>query len=189
MSNARLFVEPIMGEEELLRLACEEDRRAVEAFGSAHRRREALMWRHIVRRETGGDVRLAYAPTGSPFLIGRSERIGVSHSGERVAVIISEERCAVDIERLDRDFRRVGERYMTGGEQALDTDSRLPAAIWCAKETLYKYSGRKGLNLRDDLGVEAVDFAGGTIVGHIKDGAAIEMRMFDDGEYLVVYIG
>ena len=49
---------------------------------------------------------------------------------------------------------------------------RLAAAVWCAKECLYKMYGRRGMDLLRDLAVGSVDFARGTIRGTVAADAA-----------------
>lgn len=105
-----------------------------------------------------------------------------------VAVIISERRCAIDIEDIGRDFSRAASRFMTPDECALGCDPRLQAAVWCAKETLYKYSGKKGLSLTEDIAVTGVDFDNSTISGRIEDSRPIELRMRLLENNLIVYI-
>ena len=146
-SSAKLFIERPLSEEELLALSGEAERRIVADFGTEARRREALMWRHIIHRELGSNAKIAYNDNGAPILENRTEHISVSHSADFVAVIISDQRCAIDIERLDRNFERVATRYLNPDEEALSDDSRLRAVAWCAKEVLYKYAGERGLDL------------------------------------------
>ena len=187
-SSRELFVEPPLAEGELLSLVGEAERRYVADFSQERRRREALMWRYIVRRELGEDVNIAYNENGAPVLLNRKEHISVSHSADFVAVVISSERCAVDIERLDRNFDRVAERYIRPEEYALSQDERLAALLWCAKETLYKYSDEVGLDFLCDLKVLSVDFDSGLLVGQIRDNHPVEMRMMFHSDNLVVYI-
>ena len=140
---AGLIIEAPWPEGEAAAWATAEERAAAAAFGSERRRREYLTWRALVRRELGRDVHIAYDAVGAPVLENRPEHLSVSHCDGRVAVCLSLRRCAVDIEPVTRNFGRVLSRYMTPEEQALADDPLLPAAVWCAKETLYKYAGRR----------------------------------------------
>ena len=117
-------------------------------FGSAVRRAEFLTWRAAVRRELGRDVRIAYDANGAPCLPGRAERISVSHCPGRVAVVLSEGPCAVDIESETRNFGRVIARYMTPCERRLSESALWPAVAWCAKEPI----GREDEDGRRDPG-------------------------------------
>ena len=187
-SSAQLFIERPLDEGQLLALATEADRCVVADFGTEERRREALMWRHIVRRELGAETMIAYNDNGAPVVLNHPKHISVAHSADLVAVIISDERCAIDIERLDRNFERVASRYIRPDEQMLSTDPRLAALLWCAKETLYKYAGEGGLDLLRDLKILSIDLDRGVMVGQIKDYRPVQMHIEFHSDNLVVYI-
>lgn len=190
LDGARLFIEPLPDEAELPRLLVTDAERAeAAAFGCQRRRCEYLMWRHIVRRELGVDTVIAYDGDGRPVLKNRNEHIGVSHGAGRVAVVISPRRCAVDIESTDRNFARAARRYATAAEQSLSADARCLCAIWCAKETLYKYCGCRGTDLLRDIRITAVDFAGGTVRGCVGDRPEVTMTLTVEEGALVVRIG
>ena len=124
----------------------------------------------------------------APVIRGREVHIGVSHCPGRGAVCISDAPCAVDVEPESRDFSRAASRYMSPAERALSDDPLLPAAVWCAKETLYKYAGRPGLDMLYDLHVEAVDFEAGVVVGRIADGEPLRLSLKRADGFIVVYI-
>ena len=169
----RLFIEPPMTEAEAAARVTPGERAAAQEFLRERRRREFLTWRAVVRRELGDDVPIAYDETGAPVVPGREVHIGVSHCPGRVAVCISEAPCAVDVEPESRDFSRAAPRS---------------AAVWCAKETLYKYAGRPGLDMLYDLHVEAVDFEAGVVVGRIADGEPLRLSLKRADGFIVVYI-
>lgn len=185
---AGLIIEAPWPEGEAAAWATAEERAAATAFGSERRRREYLTWRALVRRELGRDVRIAYDAVGAPVLENRPEYLSVSHCDGRVAVCLSLRRCAVDIEPVTRNFGRVLSRYMTPEEQALADDPLLPAAVWCAKETLYKYAGRRELDLLRDLRITEADLAAGCLAGRIAGGAPVAMRLLCRDGYLATFI-
>lgn len=183
---SRLFFEPIPSLQELEARAAEQDLCAVEALTAPARRAEALAWRTIVRRELGEQVSIAYDEWGAPVVEGAACHIGVSHSGERVAVIVGEGPCAVDIERCDRNFDRVVSRYLSDEELALSSYENYKAVAWCTKECLYKYYRRKGLDFLRDIRIVEVAIEQGRISGTILGGEKMDMKVeFKDG-YVVV---
>ena len=182
----RLFIEPPMTEAEAAARVTPGERAVAQEFLRERRRREFLTWRAVVRRELGDDVPIAYDETGAPVVPGREVHIGVSHCPGRVAVCISEAPCAVDVESDSRDFSRAAPRYMSLAVRAL-SDYALLSAVWCAKETLYKYAGRPGLDMLYDLHVEAVDFEAGVVVGRIADGEPLRLSLKRADGCIVVY--
>lgn len=155
--QATLVVEPILPLSELEREADERDLQSIEAFTSPSRRAERLAWRRVLRR-LSPDAEVEYEPSGAPRLKNSPYTyISVSHCRDVVAVALSCNVCGVDVERVDRDFARVAERYMTAKERALCAEEWWAAAVWCAKECLYKMAGRDGTDFKRDIVVESVD--------------------------------
>lgn len=181
-----LWTSPLLPAEESARWTTPAERAVAAGFASERRRAEFLTWRAVVRRELGADVAIAYDPLGAPVLTNRAVHISVSHCAGRVAVCASAERCAVDIEPAARDFRRTADRFLTPDEASLSDDPLLPGIVWCAKEALYKYAGRRGLDFRRDLRIVRLDLAAGTLAGQIENGEPIGLSVsLDDGFILV----
>ncbi len=165
------------------------DELAAAAAFSPKRRSEYLSWRALVRRELGLDAQIAYNEVGAPIITNYPLYISVSHCPERIAVVMSDRRCAVDVEPLGRDFSRVASRCMSEDEQNLSDDPLLPAALWCAKEALYKYAGEVELDLLRDLHIERVDLRNGrNMVGRIKNGEPVKLSVSLDDGFVIVYI-
>lgn len=182
----RLHIELPMTPAESARWTTPEERAAAAAFAGC-RRTEYLAWRAIVRRELGADVRIGYHATGAPAVDTPHTHIGVAHCPGRIAVCISDRPCAVDIEPENRDFSRAAPRFLTTQERALSPDRLLPGVVWCAKETLYKLSGREGLDLLRDIRITAVDIAAGSVTGSVLDGEPVRLTLLRQAGYIVVY--
>lgn len=183
-----LIIEPPMTSDETSRWVTADESAQAQRFGSERRRREFLTWRALVRCALGADVQLAYNAVGAPVVVNRPVHISVSHCADRVAVRMADVPCAVDVESEGRNFRRALTRYMTPTEQLLSGHPLLAAAVWCAKETLYKYAGREELDLLRDIHIVGVDFAAGKLLGSIEEQAPVELSMSRDGGFIVVYI-
>ncbi len=177
----KLIFEPIgCGGEEWLTA---EDREYIEGLRSQRRKQEVTSWRAALRRELGCEAEIRYNEVGAPYMVDYEGYISVSHSRESVAVMISERRCAVDIESCSRDFERVASRYVRAEERKLQCDLPLLPLIWSAKETLYKYSGRTELDMIKDLKIKEINAT--TLIGAIGE-ERVEMRYFmRDGQIVV----
>ena len=186
--SSRIFIEPLRPIEELLAEAAATDLRATESLTAPSRRREALAWRAVVRREVGREARIGYDEWGAPVIAASPLYISVSHSRESVAVVVGDAPCAIDIESRTRNFEKVASRYLTAQERALCTPPDFLAVAWCAKECLYKYYHRGGLDLLRDLHITSVDFARNRICGTILDGAEVEMRIDLRGAEVAVVV-
>ena len=158
--SSSLHIEPIAPESVLRESADKEDLSLVEGFASEHRRREVLAWRAIVKRELGRGVKISHDENGAPQVDTPETYISVSHSKELVAVMLSDRPCAVDIESTARDFRKVAKHYLTEEEMALAEQYDIFAEMWSAKESLYKYYRKGGLNYLCDVKITGYDGAG-----------------------------
>ena len=191
---ALLLIGHIAPLEELEAEASEEELQSVAGFSSSSRRAERLSWRIMLRRVVGRGVTIEYSSQGAPLL---SEEvvvnnyhykyISVSHCRDMVAVMLSQQPCGVDIEQMGRDFGRVSNRYITAEERRLSDNPRFEAAVWCAKEALYKLAQREGLDFRRDISITAVDFESGRIVGRVAEFSNVDMQIvWPDEEHIVV---
>ncbi len=177
--NARCIIAPLLPPDELQRCTPAADRDAAAAF-TPRRRAEYLSWRAVIYKELG-PVKIGYDPSGGPVIEDSALHIGVSHAAGQVAVAISENRCAVDIESSDRDFSRAAARYMTPQEMMLDGGPLTPGIVWCTKEALYKYARTPGLDLLEDLTVDRIELpagnTSGSVVAHIRNGEPKRLRL------------
>ena len=181
----------------LLKVADASDIAAIEGFAVASRQAERLAWRIMLRswatsnlQWRGEELEVEYSQLGAPTILNFPyNHISVSHCRSKVAVVISDGPCAVDIDSINRNFQSVAPRYLSPEEQALAQDTTMQAAMWCAKECLYKLSGRSALNLRDDIHVKDVDMQQGVIRGGIlHDDVMLRTTMPDDEHIIVYYI-
>ncbi len=161
---------------------------AVSGTISVHRQCEIYSW-HMLAREILGDgkAEFSYNEVGAPQIVGSPLYIGVSHSARYVAVIVSPVRAAIDIESLNRGFDRIASRYLSDSEAQLGQDEKLMAKVWCIKETAYKFAGRKGLRLLEDIrvaSIEGEEFTATLAGGEWFVGEVVEM---DD--HILAFVG
>lgn len=170
----RLLLSPLLSPAEAMPWTTGEDRTLAASFGAEKRRREVLSWRAVARRALGAEVRFAYDAAGAPVALGTSLRLSVSHTVDRVAVLLADGPCAVDLERADREVQPLFRRILTPAEQALSSDPLYPLVACCAKETLYKYA-HGALRTIAEGRIEAVhtaDFPAGALPGAAIEGTA-----------------
>lgn len=186
MSDVTLLVRSLMTESEVAPWVTPEELSYAATFGSDERRREFLSWRAVVRQALGREVQIAYNELGAPMLVGRAEHISVSHTRDLLVVALSKDRVGVDIERLDRGYRRILAKYLTAEEQQLSADPRFPAAAWCAKEAIYKWAGIEGLRFDE---VEICSFTANRLTARIRGGEAVELTIgYPDKEHIIAYL-
>ena len=182
------LIEPIASEEQLRECATEEDLAVVALFSAEQRRREVLAWRAVVRRELGGDVKIGYDTFGAPVVDRVDTHIGVSHSKDMVAVVISDTPCAIDIEDATRNFERVIERVTTPVERALSSVSDWSARLWCAKEALYKYHRKGELDFRKDIEILGCDDCAHELEARLTEGQRVKVEIEREGNHIIATI-
>jgi len=100
---------------------------------------------------------------GKPYLVNRDYEISLSHSYDYAAVMISKDKkVGVDIEKMKDKIELIKHKFLSVDElqQAqLDTSIEGLYVCWCVKEAIYKWNGRRGLELKKDMFVRAFDLA------------------------------
>ncbi len=176
------------------------DREYIESLTAKRRKEEVRAWRGALReklREIGAtkasQAEIKYDQVGAPYITEDELFFSISHSSTHIAIIVSDTPCAIDIESIERDFKRAATRYATARELALEskiessTTPLLPL-LWSAKETLYKLSKMEGLDLLKDLIISNIDPNTNTLCGSITPHTAtITMRYAIVDRHIVVY--
>lgn len=174
--------------EELEALATAEELQSVASFCSCSRRRERLAWRALLRESLGEQVEVRYQESGAPIILNSPYKyISVSHSRTHVAIALSHTPCGVDIESLDRDFSKVASRYLRDEERTLCHEEWWSAAVWCAKETLYKVAQPEGVDLLSGLRIESLDSEASVIEARVMQGEPIRLGLKFVEDQMLVY--
>ena len=115
---------------------------------------------------TEADI-LDYSSTNKPFLRGRKEHISISHSHDRLAIILNKTQpTGIDIELVRDKVLNIQGKFLSEKEMlfARDNVDRL-LTIWAAKEAMYKVYGEREVEFARHLQVE--NFSGPEIHGSI----------------------
>jgi len=96
---------------------------------------------------------------GKPYLVNMPYEISLSHSYDYAAVMISKDKkVGVDIELIKEKIQLIKKKFLSVEElqqDDLDTSTDGLYVCWCVKEAIYKWNGRKGLELKKDMYVDA----------------------------------
>jgi len=91
---------------------------------------------------------------GKPYLVNVESEISLSHSYDYASVMISKhKKVGVDIELIKPKIKLIRQKFLSDEELALpmSTDIHRLYVCWCAKEAIYKWHGRKGLEFKRDI--------------------------------------
>lgn len=92
----------------------------------------------------------------NPYFIDNQGFVSLSHTNEyAVAVVSFEEEVGIDIERISDKLSRVAHKFLSPTERTLAGDDLFKMCIyWCAKESLYKWYGKKNLSFQKNIYIE-----------------------------------
>lgn len=164
---------------------------AAEGLTSA-RECETLGTRFLVQELLGGNpCNILYTEHRKPYLEGRSEKISVSHSHDRLAVIMNaREETGVDIELIRDKVLRIRYKFLNEQENKFaGGDVEKLITLWAAKESMYKAYGRKQLDFSAHMSVQP--FSGNELRGSLARGDVrheFALRRERIGDYILVYI-
>ncbi|MBQ8674404.1 MAG: 4'-phosphopantetheinyl transferase superfamily protein [Bacteroides sp.] len=127
---------------------------AGQRFAAPHRRREWLTVRLLLSHMLGEEKRIAYLPSGKPYLADTPLHIGISHTKGFAAVILASRPVAVDIEQYGPKVCRVASRFMHSAEKAYPWKGDETWSLllhWSAKETLFKAMDVEEVDFKEHL--------------------------------------
>ncbi len=98
---------------------------------------------------------------GKPFIEGSNKHISISHSHEYAAVMISPFSCGIDVHKLETRIEQIAPKFINTEEWLTisNPNEKLNKIhlFWSAKESLYKYYGRKQLDFKAHMQIAPFD--------------------------------
>lgn len=95
---------------------------------------------------------------GKPYLPDLNYHISLSHSYDYASVIIGKTRkVGVDIELIKHKIKGIKHKFLSDTELAqkqIGDNTNGLYVCWCAKEAIYKWNGRKGLEFKQDMHIK-----------------------------------
>ncbi len=128
-----------------------------------HRRLEWLASRWLLHHMSGRTERAVCLKDkhGKPYLPGSFYDISFSHSNDLVSVIACPNSVGIDIQKIVEKIHRIEHKFMRDDEMtALTKATRLEElhVYWGAKEALYKAYGRREVDFKAHIKIEAFEF-------------------------------
>lgn len=126
------------------------------------RKKEWLSVRHILQNVLCFDEEIQYTPQRRPHL--KSQNISISHSGNMVAVIVSKHKCAVDVEQISPRVAKISHKAFSQQELTLANTNDKLTALWCIKETVFKFFENPDIDFINDIEIKEIDqYNSGTV--------------------------
>ena len=160
------------------------------------RKRQWLASRLLAKVLTGvKNISIIYDQYNKPFLAGSQMHLSISHSYDKIAVIIDKEKeTGIDIELIKPKIERIAEKFMSDDEMRTVQENSIEALYvhWCAKESLYKIYGKKELIFKENISIEPFEYnAEGSIRGRVTTAGydkTFDLRYERSGNHMLVYV-
>jgi 4'-phosphopantetheinyl transferase len=140
---------------------------------------------------SGQEIKLSYTSFRKPFLEGRSEHLSISHSHDKLAILVNRrENTGVDIELIRDKVKNIQEKFLNDHELSYARDRvDLLLTLWAAKEAMYKVHGEKELEFARHLQVPSIlgnEFEGRVV--HENHQKRYWLRSENIQNYKLVYV-
>lgn len=126
---------------------------------------------HLAARLIDERCEIVYDDKGKPFVKDSHLHISISHSHDRLAMMVnSREATGIDIELIRKNVVNIKTKFLGQAELA-DAGDHVEKLLvyWAAKETLYKIYGLKEVAFIENLFVEPFEYKDrGQLTGHIR---------------------
>tara|TARA_B100000214_G_scaffold82908_1_gene56354 strand:+ start:12581 stop:13162 length:582 start_codon:yes stop_codon:yes gene_type:complete len=120
----------------------------ISKFKSLNRKRELLSTR-LLLNELLPNSKMYYNKYGAPKLK-NNNYISISHSKNLVAIIISNRRVGLDIEKINKKPLKLSSKFVSKENLSNLTEERA-TLIWCCKEAIFKLYEKGNINFISDI--------------------------------------
>jgi len=114
---------------------------------SDKRKKEFLACR-ILLNYFNKNLKISYSENGSPNL-NNHQYISVSHSGDLVCIIVSDQKIGIDIEKISDKSLQLKEKFINSHHTKLNKEKS--TLIWCIKESVFKFYEIGNVDLIKDI--------------------------------------
>lgn len=138
----------------------------LDKYSSINNNQKSLEWlcsRVLIRvlLNTNDFIFLETDELGKPHLRNRQEKISISHSKNKAAVMIdTEKECGIDIQKILEKTMNLIPKFMNDSEQKDFYEKPNLTTIhkyWCGKEAIYKAYGRRKIQFKENVHLEKLN--------------------------------
>ena len=160
------------------------------------RKIELLCVRILIQKILGNTVFIDYLDSGKPILKNTQLSVSISHSKDFVGTIIGrKEEVGIDIECIGPKVEKIKNKFLRNDElqeiPSGDTYLKQLLLYWCAKESLMKISGNRGIDFKTQLRVFPFTLSNeGHFTGEIIENNSVKrisLNYFENSDNLIVW--
>ncbi len=175
----------------------EKEKLFFDSISNEQRRLQWLASRVLLKSISGNkNLFIAYDEHNKPYIENdTSLKISISHSHHIVAIILDKKHeTGIDIELIKEKIIRITPKFLSAEELKTisNKNSEKATVYWCAKESIYKYYGKKELHFNQNIFIADFNYEEkGLIKGEIKTdtfNANFTLAYEKIGEFMLAYI-
>ena len=125
----------------------------IQNFKSKKRQLEFLCTR-LLLEEINKDLRISYNTFGAPE-INNGQFISISHSDKLIAIIVSDKKVGIDIEKISNKAYKVMSKFLSLNDKIQSNDNETTLS-WCAKETIFKWHQKGNISFKNDITIKSI---------------------------------
>ena len=109
----------------------------------------------LLLKEFENNLKISYNKYGGPIL-NNNKCISISHSNNLVAIIISDKKVGIDIEKISKKPLSISYKFISENDN-ISMDINDTCLAWSAKEAIYKLHEVGGLNFKNDIIIKQIN--------------------------------
>jgi phosphopantetheinyl transferase len=148
-----------------------------ESLASEAIRHRWLASRYAVQQVSQqSPLKLIKETSGKPILLESESHISLSHCEGYVAAIHGDAPVGIDVERISHRAQKIKNYFLRDEELVLlGEENEALILAWSAKESIFKWYGKKNLGYKSQLCIRSIDF----------EGQVMEMELFTSEQRFV----
>lgn len=176
----------------------QKENQLIDSIKNPQRKLHWLSSRVLLRTlmNTEDFIHLESDANGKPVIHNFNVQLSLSHSADLSALLLSNKfQVGIDIEKMEYKILRLQQKFLREDELAFVTDHERVEklyAMWCAKEAMYKFYGKKQLDFRQHLFIKPFEYhASGELSGMIRKGdysCELKVQYEKLGIYMMAYV-
>ena len=111
--------------------------------------------RVLLSKMMGQAIDVVKDENGKPSIPNDDRHISISHTVGFASIMIGNE-AAVDVQEFRPKIVGMADRFLDENERKMAPDVELTTLLWAAKEVVYKFNGKPGLDFRDPITVHHI---------------------------------
>ena len=109
----------------------------------------------LLLKEFESNLKISYNKYGAPIL-NNNKFISISHSNNLAAIIISDNKVGIDIEKISKKPLHLANKFISKNDN-ISMDTHDYCLAWSAKEAIYKLHEIGGLDFKNDISIKQIN--------------------------------